>query len=141
MSYSCTENIKSVTSAHNKKLLSERINTLRLCKCRTKNKSRLNGKYRTRNVLYNWLASASMKSDKGYLETTERGFKQRFHNYKNLSRTVLIVMRRFSLNTFEVLKKNTTNLQFWTMYNIVTTIWSYSNITKKWLLCPHKRAT
>lgn len=90
VSYSCTEKRISVISAHNKKLLPK---TPTQCHhSANKNKCRLNGKCRARSILYNWVASKKMKSDKAYLGTTERDFKQCFYNHKSLS-TVLIAMR------------------------------------------------
>ena len=61
VSYSCTENMKSVITAHNMKVLSENINKVPPCNCRVKNKCPLNGKCRTRNILYKCVASTSMK--------------------------------------------------------------------------------
>ena len=73
--------MKPVITAHNKKLSSE--NTVPPCSCKINNKSQLNEKCRTRNILCKCVALTSMKPVKVYLETTERNFKQRSYHRKN----------------------------------------------------------
>lgn len=106
-----TENIISVVNAHNKILLFKNIKSIQPSDCWIKSKYPLNGNYRTENILYNWAASTSIKPDKVYLEATEKDFTQRFHNHKNLSTTLLIVMIQHSPNTFATSKKNITKPQ------------------------------
>ena len=59
----------SVITGHNKKLLSEIINTV-------------NGKFWTWGILYKCVPSSSMNPDKVYLGNTVGDFKQRFFNHK-----------------------------------------------------------
>ena len=103
MSRSYTQNIKSVITAHNKKLLSENKNTVLPCNCRVKNKCPVNGECRTRNILYKYVASTSMKPNKVFLVTTEWGFK-RFYKHKNCSTTGLrpMTLSKYSPNTLQI---------------------------------------
>ena len=80
VSHFCTNNMKSVMTAHNKKISSQKINTVPPCNCRIKNKCPMNIKCKTRNIFYKCVASTCTEPDKVYLETTEGDFK-RFYNH------------------------------------------------------------
>ena len=99
--------MKSVIAAHDKKLLSENINTVPPCNCKIKNKYPLNEKCRTRNILCKCTTSIIMKPDKVYLGTTEEILNKLFITIKNLSTTVLIVITQHSPNTLGTTRKNT----------------------------------
>ena len=132
--------MQSVITAQNKKLLSKNINTVPPCNCRLKNKCPVNGKCRTRNILYKYVASTSMKLDKVYLGITEGDFNQRFYNHK----------KSFNNSTYH--HNDTTLCKYvWDIkekysktpvlkWYIVRTVPSYSNIPKRCLLCLHEKS-
>ena len=66
----------TVITANNKKLFNiVNINIAPPCSYRIKNKCPLNGKCRTRNILYKYMASTSKKPEKVYLGTAAGDFK------------------------------------------------------------------
>ena len=52
VSYSCMQNIKSVTNNHNMKVLNNTAETEESCNCRNKNNCPLDGKCLTPNIIY-----------------------------------------------------------------------------------------
>ena len=90
--YSCTGNIKLVITTHNKKLLPLNINTVPPCNSRINNKCPLNGKCRTRSILYKCVASTSIKLDKVYLGLLKEILNNVSFTIKIFSTTVLMVM-------------------------------------------------
>ena len=104
--------MKSVITAHNKKLLFENIITVPLCNCRGKNKCPQNGQFRTRNILYKYVTSTSMKPGKAYLGTTEGDFKLHFYNHKKLfNNSTYRNDTTLSKYVWDI-EENTTNPQF-----------------------------
>ena len=103
LSYSCTENMKSVITTH-KKLSSKNINTVPPCSYKIKNKCLLKGKYSTRNVLDKCVASISMKPDKVIWEQLKEIFS-------NVNSTYLMTQQ--SPNMFGISKNNATKPHFW----------------------------
>ena len=77
VSYSCTENMSSFISSHNKKLLNSRTGNIKPFNCRKKDECPLNGQCLAQNVIYKCIASTSMNPDKIYLGTAEGGFEKR----------------------------------------------------------------
>lgn len=104
LSYSCTENMKSIITTHNKKLPSKNFNTVPPCNCKIKNKCLLKGKYSTRNVLNKCVASISMKPDKVIWEQLKEIFS-------NVNSTYLMTQQ--SPNMFGISKNNTAKPHFW----------------------------
>ena len=112
LSYSWIENMKSVITAHNKKLLFENIITVPPCNCRGKNKCPHNVQFRTRNILYKCVTSTSMKPGKAYLGTTEGDFKLHFYNHKKLfNNSTYRNDTTLSKYVWDI-EENTTNPQF-----------------------------
>ena len=76
-SYSCTKNMPSIISSHNKKSLNSRTGNIKPCNCRKKDECHLNGQCLAQDILYKCKASTSMNPDKTYLGTAEGDFKKR----------------------------------------------------------------
>ena len=55
VSYSCTENMSSFISSHNKKLLNSRTGNIKPCNCRKKDECPLNGQCLAQNIVTNVL--------------------------------------------------------------------------------------
>ena len=105
--------MKSVITAHNKKLLPENINTVPPCNCRMKNKFPLNKKCRTINASTNAWLQLVWNQTKFFLRTTEGDFKQRFNNHKQpLNNSNYHNDTQHSPNTLGTSKKNATKPQF-----------------------------
>ena len=80
ISYCCMDNVKSLISRHNKKILSracsknnQKINT---CNCREKNSCPLNGNCLQENVIYKAMITSQNESKK-YIGSKEEQFKKR----------------------------------------------------------------
>ena len=86
LSYSCTENISNIISAHNKKILdapSTGTEAERLCNCpkKTKPNCPLEGQCLSRNIVYKATVSAGSKPTKEYIGLTSTTFKERLGNH------------------------------------------------------------
>ena len=84
VSYCCMDNVKSLISRHNKKILSracsknnQEINT---CNCRDKNSCPLNGKCLQENVVYK-AAITSQNESKEYIGSIGELFKNRYYTH------------------------------------------------------------
>ena len=85
VSYSCTKNIKSIITNHNKTILDEsETSNKKKCNCIYKNTCPLNGECQAENIIY----QASLNSNKlnydgkYYKGSCETTFKKRFANHK-----------------------------------------------------------
>ena len=52
ISYSCTENVRTIIAAHNKKILSKNESTTELCNCRDNKSCPLDNKCQTTSVIF-----------------------------------------------------------------------------------------
>ena len=74
------KNLNSIISSHNKSLLEKPKQESRLCNCRNKTNSPLQGKCLKPNIIYH--ATAKCKEDtKFYIGLSERPFKERYRNH------------------------------------------------------------
>ena len=89
ISYSCTPNIKSIITSHNKNLLTQGDNdTIRPCNCKNYT-CPLNGDCRRTAVIYKATVNTSDKNkSKEYVGMTEQEFKTRFYNHESSFRNV-----------------------------------------------------
>ena len=138
VSYCCTENISSIIKSHNKKVLSEKIESVIPCNCRVKNECPLNGQCQVKDIVYKCTVSTSVKPDRVYLGTAEGFFKTRFYNHNKSFK-----YRRYENDTtlskyvWEIKDKHQeTPVLKW---SIVKSVPAYSNISKKCLLCLHEK--
>ena len=83
VSYSCIENISSIISSHNKKLIKNNDSNKKPCNCRNKSTCHLNGQCQSQDIIYKCTVSTSVNTDKVYLGTTEGDFnrRRRYHNH------------------------------------------------------------
>ena len=79
--YSYTENISSIISSHNRKLIKNNTPNTKPCNCRTKSTCHLSGQCQTQDIIYKCTVSISVNPDKVYLGTAEGEFKKRHHNH------------------------------------------------------------
>ena len=130
--------MSSFISSHNKKLLNSRTGNIKPFNCRKKDECPLNGQCLAQNIVYKCIASTSMNRDKTYLGTTEGDFKKRYNNHTNSFRH-----KRYSKDTalskyiWETKKEY--NEMPTLKWSIVKYVPSYSNISKKCLLCLHEK--
>ena len=125
-------------SSHNKKLLNSRTGNIKPCNCTNKDECPLNGKCQVQGIVYKCIASTSINPDKIYLGSSEGDFKKRYNN-----RTKSFRHKRYSKET--TISKNISEIK--KEYNEISTLkWpivksvpSYSNVSKKYLLCLHKK--
>ena len=137
ISYSCTENMKSIINSHNKKVTTQNTAIKPPCNCRSKEECPLVGQCRVENIIYECVASTSVNEDKAYLGTAEE-FKQRFYNHK----------KSFKNKWYS--NETTLSKYFWDIkekYNEIPSLkWSihkrvpsYFNLSKRCLLCLHEK--
>ena len=140
ISYSCTENMASIISKHNKKILNTKppITTSTSCNCRIKDDCPLNNNCLTTNIVYN--AKVTTNEDatgKNYIGATEGTFKQRFTQHK-----LSFKNNKYS-NSTELskyiwqLKDNNTEYQI--QWSIITAAQPYSNISRRCDLCASEK--
>ena len=138
VSYSCIENMSSIFSCHNKKLLNSRTGNINPCNCRKKDECPLNGQCLAQDIVYKCITSTSMHPDITCLGTAEGDFNKRYNNHTNsfrhkryskdttLSKYILEIKKEY--NEMRTLK-----------WSIVKSVPSYSNISKKCLLYLHEK--
>ena len=81
ISYSCTNNMKSIISAHNKQILRPSIKESG-CNCRDKNDCPLDNKCKTTRLIYQADVTNNVDNEyKYYLGLTDTTFKERFNNH------------------------------------------------------------
>ena len=81
ISYSCTNNMKSIILAHNKQILKPCIKESG-CNCRDKNDCPLNNKCKTTRLVYQADVTNNVDDEyKYYLGLTDTTFKERFNNH------------------------------------------------------------
>ena len=76
---SCTENMSSFISSHNKKLLNNRTGNIKPCNCRNKDECSLNGQCQAQDIICKCIASSS-NPGKTYLGTAQGDFKEISNN-------------------------------------------------------------
>ena len=107
------------------------------CNCRSKEECPLEGQRRVENIIYKCVASTSVNEDKAYLGTAEE-FKQRFYNHKKSLKN-----KRYSnettLSKYVWDKKEKYNEIPSLKWSIHKRISSYSNLSKRCLLCLHEK--
>ena len=81
VSYCCTQNVKNIVNTHNKKLINSSSHHVQPCNCRKKEDFSLEGKCRTKNIIYKCIVSTSGHPDKAYLQTADGDFKNRYYNH------------------------------------------------------------
>lgn len=85
VSYSCMNNMASIISSHNAKILnsdSEINNGAKTCNCRKPDECPLNGVCLTESIVYKASVSANNIPTKVYYGLTENDFKTRWRNHK-----------------------------------------------------------
>ena len=81
ISYSCTRNVKSIISGHNKQILHPKHQQYG-CNCRDKNNGPLDNKCLTLQIVYqDDVTNDTDDTSKYYLGLAETSFKDRYRNY------------------------------------------------------------
>ena len=80
VSYSCTQNMWSMTKSHNKKVINKDVKELKSCNCRVKSKFSLNGQCQVTGIIHKCTVLSRDKPNKVYLGNVEVYFKKRFYN-------------------------------------------------------------
>jgi hypothetical protein len=133
ISYSCTENVSTIISLHNKKISAKKEDDVLNCNCRVKTNCPLDGKCRTQSVIYKCEVTAENLPKKVYIGLTEREFKQRFSGHKQ------------SFNNEKYKNSTTLSTYVWSLkannilpsfkWSVVKRAKSYSNTSKSCPLC------
>ena len=87
ITYSCTRNMKSIISSHNKQILTPKNKQLR-CNCRVMNSCPLGNKCLTSQLIYQADLKNSLDDEyKYYVKLAETTFKERYGYHKSLFKT------------------------------------------------------
>lgn len=84
VSYSCMNNMTSIISSHNKKVLKSQSNIsdgAKMCNCRKPNECPLNGACLSKSIVYKATVKAKDTPTKYYIGITEPTFKSRWSNH------------------------------------------------------------
>ena len=138
VSYYCTQNVGNIIKSNNKKLIKSSNHHEQPCNCGEKDDCPLEGKCRTKNIIYKCIVSTSGHTDKVYLETAEGDSKKRYYNhissFKNKTQ-----MNKTTFAKYIWEQKQRHNITPTLKWYIVKSVLSYSNITKSCMLCLHEK--
>ena len=137
-SYSCTPNVGSIIKSHNKKLTNAENKQTKKFNCRKKEKCSLEGKYRSEDIIYKCVVTATGHPRKVYLGTAEGDFKQQYYNHKKSFGN-----RKYATETLSskpIWKmKDKHNISPNLMRCIVKSVPGYSDMSKRFMLCLHEK--
>ena len=138
VSYCCTQNMSSMTKSHKKKVISKDIKESKSCNCLVKSECPFNGQCQVTDIIYNCTVLSPDKPHKVYLGTAEDHFKKWFYNHRksfnNESSTNDTTLSKY---IWEL--KETSNSSPTLVWSIAKKVPSYFNISKRCLLCLHKK--
>ena len=138
VSYCCTKNVRNIIKSHNKKLINSSNHHAQQCNCRTKEDCPLERKCRTEIIIYKCIISTSGHLDKVYLGNAEGDFKKIYYNhitsFKNETQ-----INKTTLEKYVWEQKQRHNITPTPTWYIVKSVPSYSNITRSYMLCLHKK--
>ena len=107
---------------------------MRPCNCRVKSKCPLNIQYQLTDIIYKCTVLSPDKPSKAYLGTAERDFKKRFYNHRKSFNNEGGANNTTLLKYISELKE-TLNSSSTLVLSIARKVPTYSNISKKCLLC------
>lgn len=134
VSYSCTDNMRSIINRHNSKLSKPEKQPIRECNCRKKDECPLNGECRQPSVVYKCEVSAPNQPDKVYIGLTEKDFKVRWNSHK-LSINNAKYKNSTSLSTYIWELKDKFNTTPSLKWSIIKCVKSYSANSRSCALC------
>ena len=138
VSYSCTQNMSSMTKSHNKKVINKDVKELKWCNCRVKSKFSLNSQCQVTGIIHKCTVLSRDKPNKVYLGNAEVYFKKRFYNpRKSFNNEGSANNTTLSKCISEL--KETSNWSPALIWSIAKRVPPYSNICKKCLLFLHKK--
>ena len=96
ISYSCTKNINSVISSHNKNILNPRTASFG-CNCRKKESCPLSGECLTSQLVYRATVTNTAYEDiNKYIGLADTTFKERHSNYERFQTSEILQLQRIS---------------------------------------------
>ena len=138
VSYSCTENITKIIKSHNKNVTNNIVKTPLPCNCRVKSDCPMDGKCRNENSIYKCIVSVPHQPDKTYIGLAEGEWKTRYYNhkksFKNRKYANETTLSKYVWETKD--KSNETPTLKW---SIVKSVSSYTNISKRCMLCLNEK--
>ena len=138
VSYSCTQNMSSMTKSHKKKVISKDVKESKSCNCLVKSECPLNGQCQVTDIIYNCTVLSPDKPHKVYLRIAEHNFKKWFYNHrKSFNNRSSANDTTFSKYIWEI--KETSNSSPTLVWSIAKKVPSYSNIPKRCLLFLHEK--
>ena len=130
--------MSSMIKSHNKKVINNDAKELKSCNCRVKFECPLNGQCQVTDIIYKYTVLSPDKPNKAYLGTAEGDFKKQFYNHR-MSFNNEASANDINLSRYLWELKEISNLSPTLAWSIAKIVPPYSNISKKCLLCLHKK--
>lgn len=80
MKFYCMSNLERLIKIHNRVLNKKSEERDRKCNCKKANSCPIDGNFQVKNILYRAAVNLKGYSEKGYIGSTKRPFKQRYYN-------------------------------------------------------------
>ena len=129
--------MSQIIKSHNNTTSSTNVDEALPCNCRKIAECSLDGKCRTRNVIYKCVVSSLNQPNKAYIGISESEWKKRYHNHTKSFRN-----KRYekdtALSTYIWTLKNN-NITPTLTWSILRRVPAYTNVTKRCLLCLHEK--
>ena len=139
VSYSCMNNVSQIIKHHSRNVSDKKEKQTNPCNCRNKNEYPLNGNCKAQNVIYNCTVSATQKfKQRVYLGIAEGNCKQRLYNPRQSFKGKKHKNDTALSSYLWDLKENQNQILKLT-WSVVRFPPGYSSISKKSLLCIHKK--
>ena len=138
VSYSCTQNMSSMIKFHNKKVINKDIKELKSCNCRVKSEWSLYGQCKVSDIIYKCTVLSADNPKKLYLRTAEGEFKKWFSNHRKSFNNEAST-NNTTLSKYIQELKEISHLSLTLTWCIAKKVPPYSKISKKCLLCLHKK--
>ena len=130
--------MESIITSHNKKLTFKPNTNILPCNCRDKQTCPLDGKCRSKNIIYKCAVSTTNKPTKVYMDLTENEWKKRYNNHKqSFSNKKYAKSTALSSYIWEVKDKQQTPPTL--TWSIMKSVSAYSNLTKRCRLCLYEK--
>ena len=138
VSYSCTQNMSSMIKFHNKKVINKDIKELKSCNWRAKSELPLYGQCKVFDIIHKCNVLSPDNPNKLYLRTAEGEFKKWFYNHrKSFNNEASANNTTLSKYIWEL--KEISDLSPTLTWCIAKNVPPYSKMSKKCLLCLHKK--
>ena len=138
VSYSCMNNVSQIIKQHNRNVYNKKEKQINPYNCRNIRECHIHGNGKVQNVIYKCTVSATQTDKRVYLGRAEGSWKQRLYNHRQSFKDKKHKNDTALSSYLWDLKENHNQIPKLT-WSIVRFAPSYSNISKRCLLCLHEK--